>query len=94
LTSSNQTPRGSDGASQARSGEERFRAAFQRLRKLHSDASAAPLEAEPTNPFEIMIAERLQALRCDVDRLQTRLWWLFALIIGAAVANVIVGLIR
>ncbi|MGD9316314.1 MAG: hypothetical protein PVG56_05745 [Anaerolineae bacterium] len=67
---------------------------MQRLRQLRSDARPAPLEVEPTNPFEIMIAERLQALRCDVDRLQTRLWWLFALIIGAAVANVIVGLIR
>ena len=54
----------------------------------------APLEVEPTNPFEIMIAERLQALRRDVDRLQTRLDWLFALIIGAAVTNVILALLR
>jgi hypothetical protein len=54
----------------------------------------APLEAEPTNPFEIMIAERLQALRRDVDRLQTRLDWLFALIIGAAVTNVVLALLR
>ena len=53
-----------------------------------------PLEAEPTNPFEIMIAERLQALRRDVDRLQTRLDWLFALIIGAAVTNVVLALVR
>lgn len=54
----------------------------------------APLEAEPTNPFEIMIAERLQSLRRDVDRLQTRLDWLFALIIGAAITNVVLALLR
>lgn len=54
----------------------------------------APLEAEPTNPFEIMIAERLQSLRRDVDRLQSRLDWLFALIIGAAVTNVVLALLR
>jgi hypothetical protein len=41
-----------------------------------------------------MIAERLQALRRDVDRLQTRLDWLFALIIGAAVTNVVLALLR
>jgi hypothetical protein len=41
-----------------------------------------------------MIAERLQGLRDDVDQLQTRLWWLFALIIGAAIANVIVGFLQ
>jgi hypothetical protein len=53
-----------------------------------------PLEVEPTNPFEVMIAERLQALRRDVDRLQTRLDWLFALIIGAAVTNVVLALLN
>ena len=72
-------------------GEERFRAALARLRRM--PRAPAALEVEPTNPWEIMIAERLQALRCDVDRLQTRLWWLFALILGAAVANVVMGLL-
>ena len=70
-------------------GEERFRQAFRRLRR----PGPSPLEVEPTNPWEIMIAERLQALRGDVDRLETRLWWLFALIIGAAIANVVIGLL-
>lgn len=71
-------------------GEDRFKAAFRRLRH----PPPAPLDVEPSNPWEVMIAERLQALRRDVDQLSTRLWWLFALIIGAAVANVIVGLLQ
>ncbi len=53
-----------------------------------------PLEVEPTNPFEVIIAERLQSLRRDVDRLQTRLDWLFALIIGAAITNVVLALLK
>jgi len=48
---------------------------------------------EPTNPFEVVVLERLQVLRRDVDRIQTRLDWLFALIIGAAVTNVALALL-
>jgi hypothetical protein len=70
-------------------GEIRFRKAFSRLRPT----PPPPMEIKPCSPFEIMIAERLQALRTDLDRLETRLWWLFALIVGAAVANIVIGLL-
>ena len=53
-----------------------------------------PLDMEPTNPFEVVVLERLQVLRRDVDRIQTRLDWLFALIIGAAVTNVALALLN
>jgi hypothetical protein len=51
-----------------------------------------PLDIEPTSPFEVVVLERLQVLRRDVDRIQTRLDWLFALIIGAAITNVALAL--
>jgi len=72
------------------SGEQKLKATLARLRPR----PPPPLEIQPTNAWEVMIAERLQGLRDDVDQLQTRLWWLFALIIGAAIANVIVGLLQ
>ncbi len=46
------------------------------------------------NPFELAVAERLATLKADIDRVESRLNWLFALIIGAAVTNVVIALLQ
>jgi len=48
----------------------------------------------PTNAIVLAVAERQAALKEDVDRVENRLNWLFALIIGAAVTNIVIALIR
>jgi hypothetical protein len=88
-------------------GESRLRASIARLRKGHpqGDAptdgcprggalTAPPLKPEPTNAFELAVAERLAALKADIDRVENRLNWLFALIIGAAVTNIVIAFLR
>lgn len=78
-------------------GESKLKAALGRLR---SSADHCPpptghtFDVEPTNAFEVAVAERLERLRCDIDRLQARLNWLFALIIGAAITNVVLTLLQ
>ena len=53
-----------------------------------------PLSLDPTNPFEVVLAEQIRHLRADVDRLNTRLNWLFTLILGAAVTNIILAVLQ
>ena len=72
------------------SGHQRLRDALARIRP----PPPTPLDLRPCSPFEIAVSEQLKALREDIDQLQTRLWWLFALIIGAAIANVVLGLLK
>ena len=77
-------------------GEAKLRASIARLRSPVGAAPGGcpPLKPEPTNAFELAVAERLAALKEDVDRVENRLNWLFALIIGAAVTNIVIALIR
>lgn len=69
------------------------------LRRLHGSLSREergalpPLRPEPSNAFEVALAERLRAIEAELDRLRTRLNWLLTLIVGAAVANVVLGLL-
>ena len=53
-----------------------------------------PLSLDPTNPFELLLAEQIRHLRADVDRLNTRLNWLFTLILGAAVTNIVLAVLQ
>lgn len=86
-----------------RAGESRLRASLRRLGRtsppLH-DQSPRPNPAppnpqalclDPSNAFEVAMAEQIRALRDDVDELKERLNWLFGLIIAAAVANVVLA---
>ena len=76
------------------SGEERLRAALRRLRaRGDSPAQRPTFSLDPTNAFEVAIAEQIRALRDDVDELKERLNWLFGLIIAAAAANVVLALL-
>jgi hypothetical protein len=78
------------------SGETRLRRALQRLGTKPA-AGAMPASPkfclDPSNPFEVAVAEQIKALREDVDELKDRLNWLFGLIIAAAIANVVLALL-
>lgn len=76
------------------SGESRLRASLQRLGpKSHRRGQDLNPKfcLDPSNAFEVAIAEQIRALRNDVDELKNRLNWLFGLIIAAALANVILA---
>jgi hypothetical protein len=52
-----------------------------------------PFTLDPSNAFEVQVAEQIRAMRQDIDELRDRLNWLFGLIIAAAVANVLLALL-
>jgi hypothetical protein len=56
--------------------------------------SAHPLDLKPCNAFEVAIAEQLKALRRELDQLATRVNWLLTLIVGAAVTNIVIALLK
>ena len=66
-------------------GEARLRKTVRRLRR----PPPPPLDAKPSNPFEIVVAERLRAMQKDIDQIRSRLNWLLTLIVGAAITNVV-----
>ena len=80
----------------APSGESRLRASLRRLQS-RARPPAGPerprLCLDPSNAFEVAVAEQLKAMRQDIDELRDRLNWLFGLIIAAAVANVVLALL-
>jgi hypothetical protein len=53
-----------------------------------------PLDLKPCNAFEVAIAEQLKALRRELDQLTTRVNWLLTLIVGAAVTNIVIALLK
>ncbi|MGD8794957.1 MAG: hypothetical protein PVF47_20585 [Anaerolineae bacterium] len=52
-----------------------------------------PFTLDPSNAFEVQVAEQIRAMRQDIDELRDRLNWLFGLIIAAAVANVLLAIL-
>ena len=79
-------------------GSQRLASSIARIRARRAKPSTLgqppPMELKPTNAFEIAVAEQIKAMRQDLDRLEARLWWLFALILGAAVANMVLSLLE
>lgn len=55
---------------------------------------ASPLDLRPTNPFEVAVAERLKALEAELDQLRSRINWLLTVIVGAAITNVVIALLK
>jgi hypothetical protein len=53
-----------------------------------------PLRLEPTNPFEVAVAEQLRHLRREVDRLHGRFNWLLTVIVGAALTNIVIAVLK
>jgi hypothetical protein len=68
----------------------------QALRRLRSPGNGPKpaLKPEPTNAFEIAIAERLLSMEREIDRLRSQLTWLFTVIIGFAITNVVIALLK
>ena len=65
------------------------------MRRLRRPASPAPppLDPSPSNPFEIVVAERLRAMQKELDQIRSRLNWLLTLIVGAAITNVALAIL-
>lgn len=74
-------------------GDARLKQAIARLRSRRPK-TLPPFSPEPSNAFQVAIAERLTALTDEVDRLRSRLNWLLTIIIGAALANTVIALIK
>jgi hypothetical protein len=66
----------------------------QALGRLRNRPPKPALKPEPTNAFEVAIAERLQSLERELDRLRSQLTWLFTVIIGFAITNVVIALLK
>lgn len=65
---------------------------LRRLAAARARPALPPLKPEPSNAFEVALAERLKAIEAELDRLRTRLNWLLTLIVGAALTNVALSL--
>ena len=73
-------------------GNARLRAAVSRIRR--PAPPSAPLQIQPSNPFEVAVKERLDALQGELDRLNSRVNWLLTVIIGAALINLVINLLQ
>jgi hypothetical protein len=71
-------------------GENRLRQALTRRRP----PSHKPLDLRPSNAFEVAVAEQLKQLRCDIDKLNARLWWLITVVVGLAATNLVLNLLK
>ena len=67
-----------------------LKAALRRLRP----PPCPPVDLRPTNAFEVAIAERLKALEAELDQLRGRINWLLTVIVGAAVTNIVIALLK
>jgi hypothetical protein len=72
-------------------GEARLREA---VRRLHGAPDPPALDVRPTNPFEVAVAERLKALEAELDQLRSRINWLLTVIVGAAITNIVIALLK
>ena len=54
----------------------------------------AAFDLKPATAFEIAVAERLPAGDSEVDQLPSRLNWLLTIVIGAAVNNIVIALLK
>jgi hypothetical protein len=71
-------------------GETRLRQALARLRP----PAPKPLDLRPSNAFEVAVAEQIKQLRCEIDKLNARLWWLITVVVGLAAANLVLSLLK
>ena len=71
-------------------GADRLKASVGRLRR----PPPQPFAPDPSNAFEVAVAERIKSIQCDVDQIRSRLNWLLGLIVGAAAANIILDLLK
>jgi hypothetical protein len=76
-------------------GNKRLAAALRRLRPTANPTTPSPTwTLDPSNAFEVAVAERLKAMQCQIDQLTTRLNWLLTVIIGAALTNLVIALLK
>jgi len=53
-----------------------------------------PVDLRPTNAFEVAIAERMKAMEEEIGELRSRINWLLTVIVGAAVTNIVIALLK
>jgi len=72
-----------------------LKATLRRLvRPASSSPAAPPLDPRPTNAFELAVAERLKAMQDELDQLRNRINWLLTVIVGAAITNIVIALVK
>jgi hypothetical protein len=75
-------------------GSQRLAAALHRLKPDVGPGPAPTWDLKPSNAFEVAVAERLKAMQCQIDQLTSRLNWLLTVIIGAALTNLVIALLK
>ena len=72
-------------------GEQRLRQALAALRRRRDKP---PMELKPGNAFEVAVAEQLRYLQAELEKLRTQLHWLLTVIVGAALLNIVVEILK
>jgi hypothetical protein len=76
-------------------GENRLRQALtRRFTASEARQPPTPLDLRPSNAFEVAVAEHIKQLRCEIDKLNARLWWLITVVVGLAAANLVLNLLK
>jgi hypothetical protein len=73
-------------------GNQRLKTAVKRLRR--PAATPAPMKPDPHNAFEVAVAEQIRAIQEDLGQLRSQLNWLLIFIVGAALTNVVITILK
>lgn len=73
-------------------GETRLRRALRRTAPAASPLP--PLNPNPTNAFELAIAERIKAMQDQIDMVRAKIDWLLLFIVAAAMTNVVISMLK
>lgn len=74
-------------------GETRLRRALRRT-KPPAASPLPPLNPNPTNAFELAIAERIKAMQDQIDLMRAKIDWLLLFIVAAAMTNVVISMLK
>jgi hypothetical protein len=74
-------------------GSQRLKTAVKRLRRPAA-TPAPPMKPDPHNAFEVAVAEQIRAIQEDLGQLRSQLNWLLIFIVGAALTNVVITILK
>jgi hypothetical protein len=84
------------GGTPVTTGSQRLKDALGRVRAGLKPAPMPKMDMkpDPTNAFELQVAERLKSMQADITRLANLLNWLILFIVAAALTNVVVSMLK